>query len=388
MESAWPVYAAEPRLGPVPGGIYHLSGDTLVELREQPYDSEDLLQALLSKHPSLLAGDQIDGPPRQWLLVKRETGVPSHVGGGSRWSLDHLFIDQDAVPTLVEVKRSDDTRIRREVVGQILDYAANGVVYWPVERLRADFTDRCEKEGEDPANVFRDSLGEDLDPEEFWQSVEENLRSGKIRLVFIADAIPAELRRIIEFLNEQMNPAEVIGIELRQYVGDGDLKTLVPRVVGQTEQARAHKVSRSRAYVDADWDYYRQSLPDEKYSIARQLYERIDRAVAERSLPWTPTLRRGYVGFQRPGGYITTGITLYRERPIQFWIKIPIAPAELQALGHEAEDPYPQLSSFWDAGNRQWTWEVPSIGDTPDIGSAIDLAAPYQPDSGPMPIPT
>jgi hypothetical protein len=33
--------------------------------------------------------------------------------------------DQNAVPTLVEVKRSSDTRIRREVVGQMLDYAAN-----------------------------------------------------------------------------------------------------------------------------------------------------------------------------------------------------------------------------------------------------------------------
>jgi hypothetical protein len=32
------------------------------------------------------------------------------------------------VPTLLEVKRSSDTRIRREVVGQMLDYAANGVV--------------------------------------------------------------------------------------------------------------------------------------------------------------------------------------------------------------------------------------------------------------------
>lgn len=70
--------------------------------------------------------------------------------GGNRWSLDHLFLDQDAVPTLVEVKRSDDTRIRREVVGQMLDYAANGVVYWPAERLRVDFETRCAKEGRTP----------------------------------------------------------------------------------------------------------------------------------------------------------------------------------------------------------------------------------------------
>src|SRR5215470_14796415 len=96
-------------------------------MREQAYDSEDLLQALLAKYPNLLAGDQLAGSPRRWLLVRREAGIPDREAGGARWSLDHLFIDQEAVPTLVEVKRSDDTRIRREVVGQMLDYAATAL---------------------------------------------------------------------------------------------------------------------------------------------------------------------------------------------------------------------------------------------------------------------
>ena len=135
------------------GGIFLLSGEKLVEMREQAYDSEDLLQELLAKYPDLLAGDQLAGSPRRWLLVKREAGVPDREAGGSRFSLDHLFIDQEAVPTLVEVKRSDDTRIRREVVGQMLDYAANGVVYWPAERLRSDFKARCAKEGKDADEV-------------------------------------------------------------------------------------------------------------------------------------------------------------------------------------------------------------------------------------------
>ncbi len=29
--------------------------------------------------------------------------VPDHGDGGGRWSADHLFLDQDAIPTLVEV---------------------------------------------------------------------------------------------------------------------------------------------------------------------------------------------------------------------------------------------------------------------------------------------
>src|SRR5918998_395052 len=132
----------------MPGGVYLIQGDgQLVEMAEQAYDSEYLLQGLLAEYPNLLAGDQIDGDePRRWLLVSREMPLASEEDGSGRWSVDHLFLDQDAIPTIIEVKRSTDTRIRREVVGQMLDYAANGVVYWSVDRLRAEFEANPEAE--------------------------------------------------------------------------------------------------------------------------------------------------------------------------------------------------------------------------------------------------
>jgi hypothetical protein len=49
-------------------------------------------------------------------------------------------------------------------------------------------------------------------------------------MIFVADAVPSELRAIVEFLNKKMDVAGVLAIEVRQYVG-GDLKTLVPQVV-------------------------------------------------------------------------------------------------------------------------------------------------------------
>ena len=104
----------------------------------------DLLQRLIAEHPSILAGDQFnDARPTRWLLVKREAGVPDGDDAADRWSVDHLFLDQDGVPTLVEVKRSSDTRIRREVVGQMLDYAANSFAYWPVGSIRSQFEATC-----------------------------------------------------------------------------------------------------------------------------------------------------------------------------------------------------------------------------------------------------
>src|SRR6266550_7253732 len=154
-------------------GIFLIQDNNeLVEMNEQAYDSEDLLQTLLAKYPSLLAGSQINAEaPRKWLLIDREFGVPSEEGGADQWALDHLFLDQDAIPTIVEVKRSSDTRLRREVVGQMLDYAANAVVYWPIEQLRAEFEANCQARSVDPAEEISRRLGIDIDPERLWQQV-------------------------------------------------------------------------------------------------------------------------------------------------------------------------------------------------------------------------
>ncbi len=220
------------------GGIYLIQDSSrLVKLSEEAYDSEDMLQQLLAKYPDLLAGDQMDpAAPRRWLLIKREKEVPSEEGGAGRWAVDHLFLDQDAVPTLVEVKRSSDTRIRREVIGQMLDYAANAIVYWPVETLRAQFEAACD-EAHSPDEVLNQFLNTpDTDVEQFWQRTKTNLQAGKVRLVFVADVIPPELQRIVEFLNRQMDPAQVFAVELKQYTGQG-IRTLVPRVIGGTKAA-------------------------------------------------------------------------------------------------------------------------------------------------------
>jgi hypothetical protein len=237
----------------VSGNIFLIQHDgQLVPMTEQPYDSEDLLQRLLAEYPDILAGDQMNrAAPRQWLLVAREVAVPDEEGGAGRWSLEHLFLDQDAIPTLVEVKRSTDTRIRREVVGQLLDYAANAVVYWPPAAIRAQFEASCARMGRDAEAVLQTFLGTDSDAEGFWQECTRNLQAGRVRLVFVADQIPVELQRIVEFLNAQMNPAEVLAVEVRQYAGQA-LRTLVPRVVGQTAAAQQRKEAPSRS--TRTWD--------------------------------------------------------------------------------------------------------------------------------------
>ena len=254
----------------MPGRIYLLNGESkLIAMEESPYDSETLLQKLLADHPDLLAGDQInDEEPRRWLLVTREMAVPGEEDGAGRWSLDHLFLDQDAIPTLVEVKRSSDTRIRREVVGQMLDYAANAVAYWPVEEVRVRFESRCKDERLDPEAVLTEFLCEGQDTPAFWQQVKTNLQAGRVRLIFIADEIPPELRRVVEFLNSQMDPAEVLAIEVRQFVGE-NLKTLVPRVLGQIKKPPPLGTWNEPSFFDA----LRKRRGERETAVARCLLE-------------------------------------------------------------------------------------------------------------------
>lgn len=236
------------------------SQDELVEMAPEPYATEDVLQKLLEDYPVVLGGEG-QTSTRRFALIKRETGIAAYEGGSDRWSLDHLFVDDQAVPTFVEVKRSSDTRIRREVVGQMLDYAANGISHWQVEVLREQFEATQAAKGDDPADVLRELVGDEQHVEEFWDWVATNLKAKKVRLVFLADEIPRELRSLIEFLNEQMRSVEVLGLEVRQYAGEG-LRTLVATAVGQTQAAQQAKgerepTPRERLYMD----FWEQFLP-------------------------------------------------------------------------------------------------------------------------------
>lgn len=212
---------------------------TLTAMRPSEPRSEDFMQKLVAVHPELIA-DQ-DGA---LLLIRREQPIADREDGGGRWSLDHLFVTRSGVPVLVELKRAVDTRLRREVVGQMLDYAANGTAYWQGGRIAESFTATMIEQGCDPDAELAAFIGDASDPEQFWEQVDANFAAGRIKMVFVADTIPRELARIVEFLNEQMK-ADVRAVELSWFESDSGVTALTPRVIGETERAQSEKAARS-----------------------------------------------------------------------------------------------------------------------------------------------
>ena len=64
--------------------------------------------------------------------------------------------------------------------------------------------------------------------------------AGRIRLIILADEIPDELRRVVEYLNEKMADTIVLAVEVKRYRSENST-VLVATLVGATTRAREKK---------------------------------------------------------------------------------------------------------------------------------------------------
>jgi hypothetical protein len=229
-------------------------GKTSAMTRIRCANEEKELQDLLENNFDLLAGDQINPEePRRWLLIKKEMPVPDPASGTDRWSIDFFFVDHTGMPTFVECKRYQDTRSRREVVGQMMEYAANAQYYWDKDAIK-DIAEKTAGGGDGTLEELLTSLQEESfdSVDDFFENVENSLKEGQIRLVFFLEEAPNELKSIVEFLNNQMERSEVLIVEAKQYATDG-LKVVVPSLFGYSEQARRIKKTVIVSPVRVKW---------------------------------------------------------------------------------------------------------------------------------------
>lgn len=239
---------------------------------------EDALQTLFEKYPQLIPGRQIDpgseDPPR-FILLRREMPVGA-------WALDHLFADQRGVLTLVETKLIENPESRREVIGQIIEYAANAIELWSGGKARQKASEYWVKKGKDLDEILLNEFGDQLDLDDYWKNIESNLRNGRLRLIIAADELRPEVRRMIEYLNKEMQNAEVYGLELRCFGDDNESLVMVPRLIGQTQESIDRKSTRKATVA---WSYDKLKNTFEELSdkeLARRLLKVLEWAIGNR----------------------------------------------------------------------------------------------------------
>ena len=170
------------------------------------------------------------------------------------WSLDHLYVDQRGVLTLVETKLAQNPESRREVIGQIMEYATNAFDAWGEGKVRATAADYYRSQGKslDETLLVNEFSSDSFDVDLFWQQVEENLRRKKIRLIIAGDQLRPEVGRMIEFINSEMQNVEILGLELGCYGESDSSVVIVPRIIGQSLASAERRSSPSDATVWID----------------------------------------------------------------------------------------------------------------------------------------
>ena len=153
---------------------------------------EKQLQALLYESPELIKTEDDLA-----IVFAREASLP-----GSGYT-DLIGIDVDGNIFLVETKLARNSEIRREVIGQILEYAAFlwGKSYEDIDRT---FQSREGKSIFDLLSAKHPEISLD----ELRQTVSANLVDGRFRLFIVVDSINQELEKIIAFALEQRRRPE------------------------------------------------------------------------------------------------------------------------------------------------------------------------------------
>lgn len=92
------------------------------------------------------------------------------------------------------------------MIGQVIDYAAYAYTSWTIETLQGYFTKSYTDKGLEANQILSEFIGIEENHDSYWNLVKTNLQAGRFRLIFLADIIPPNLKRAVEFLNSQMDP--------------------------------------------------------------------------------------------------------------------------------------------------------------------------------------
>ncbi len=200
------------------------------------YALEAELQMILAEHPELIPG--VD--------AEAQTCREFHSGAGPA---DLIIVDSDGEITVVECKLAANPQIRREIIGQMFDYAS---ALWKMDI--DDFASRWRDRTKN--SLFR----EDSDEGPALKSrVATNLSDGRFRIVLAVDAINPELKRIVEYLNAMSGPATSIIAVSYSRMKDQETEILMPRIYGE-ELAEAKSAPHAGRQTTWTVDAYRSWL--------------------------------------------------------------------------------------------------------------------------------
>ena len=188
---------------------------------------EATLQDLLFRFPQTLPIANIDPAYAGAVPVCKELTLPSGYA-------DALYVNHLGRLTLAEFKLWRNPQARREVIGQILDYAKD-LAAWGYEDLQRQVSLALGKTGNAPYDLVRERYPE-VTEAEFVDNVTRHLRRGEFLLLIIGDGIQEGAANIVEFVQRYSGlHFNLAMVEAALYRDAANHLIVQPRVLARTE---------------------------------------------------------------------------------------------------------------------------------------------------------
>ena len=224
-------------------------GKPPTRLRRVPFTEsvfeEGWLQGLIETNPELLPVIEIEPAFAPLVSIGREVET-------SAGYIDNLFLSPQGYLTIVETKLWRNPEARRQVVGQIIDYATD-VSQWSYEQLeKAVRGYNKQYRGREIGVVESLRLIEDIDEAEeqtIVDAISRNLQRGRFLLLVVGDGIRESVEAMANFLQQTPQLHFTLAlVELQVYELNAGNKPLL--VISQIV-ARTKEITRAVVRVEA-----------------------------------------------------------------------------------------------------------------------------------------
>lgn len=275
---------------------------------------EDYIQALVHAHATILPISEVDPIFSGAVAVCRELSTPAG-------PIDNFLVTPTGLPVLVECKLWRNAEARREVVGQILDYAKE-LARFTVSDLQREVSKSL---GLGPTALMDIVRAADPSVEEiqFSDNLTANLRRGRFLLLLVGDGIRERVEAIADYLQDHAGLHFSLGlIELAIYnLPDGG-RLAAPRVLAHTHTITRTVVATPDGYAvqtaeeaatEREVDPDTAALGDARQQFWTEFLDGVKPRLDDREQPFPRPPRQGYVTFTLPAPGGTSWLTVYRE---------------------------------------------------------------------------
>ena len=271
--------------------------------------NEARIQDLVAMNPECLPIREIDPIFDNPVSICKELGTTAG-------SVDNFLITTSGLPVLVECKLWRNTESRREVVGQIVDYA-KALSQWTASDLHREVNKKSRSIDETLLAQLR-RRDSSLDEATFNDAVAHNLRRGRFLLLVVGDGIREGVEEIVEYVQKYSGLHFTLGVvELPLFeCPDGSL-LVTPRIMARTVSITRLVVSvpESMEVIDPD------TVDDTTVEISPITADRIafwtefldGFQLDDPSQPMPRATDNGSLSFMLPAPGGTSWLTVYRN---------------------------------------------------------------------------